>query len=269
MSFRLITGRAERDHVTSDDMGWLYALTMGDGRYMLEDQAGTEAMRCTVIDTNTVHVTQGHLLIDGRHFRNGTEGENLAIANGSQGLNRIDLIVCRYRFETFGEDYLEHGELVVIQGDSVAGEPERPAHTEGSILNGDRIVEVPLFEVPINGLAIGEPSECLLDGYELPAKYGGTGVAVEIITTVRGAIEDARAAAAAANAAARHVESVQGESPTTENFEQLCIQLAAKLDDYLVVGETVFIPNTKASYSGNEVTFYNATADDEGVITLL
>ena len=30
MAFRLVTGRAAKDHVTSDDYGVLYSLTKGD-----------------------------------------------------------------------------------------------------------------------------------------------------------------------------------------------------------------------------------------------
>ena len=166
MAFRIVTGRANQDHVTSDDMGMLFALTKGDGRYRLDDIA------CTVVDANTVHVSAGHLLIDGRHFRNSSEGTNLTIANGSQGTSRIDLIVVRYEFETVGTDYIEHGTLKVIQGTATSGTPEVPSHEEGSILNNDNAVEVPLFTVPITGISVGTPSACLLDEYELPAKYG-------------------------------------------------------------------------------------------------
>lgn len=263
MAFRIVTGRGERDHVTSDDMGQLFALTKGDGRYRLDD------IECSVLDANTIQVSAGHLLIDGRHFRNSSEGTNLTIANGSQGANRIDLVVIHYEVETFGEDYIEEGSLRVIQGESVTGEPVVPQHEEGSILNSDNVVEIPLFTVPINGLAVGEPSACMLDEYELPAKYGGTGVAVEIVNSVKGAIRDATAAAAAANAAAaKSVEIAQG-AVTHDELEQLVAQMVAYHGDYMVVGDTVFIPSAKGSFSGDEVTFYSALFNEEtGAITL-
>lgn len=263
MAFRIVTGRAERDHVTSDDMGTLFARTKGDGRYRLDD------IECTVLDANTVRVSAGNLLIDGRHFRNSSEGTNLTIANGSQGMNRIDMIVARYEYITFGEDYIEQGTLKVIQGESVEGEPSRPSWVEGSILNADNVVEIPLFTLPINGLAVGEPSECLLDEYELPAKYGGTGIAVEIVNGVKGAIEDAIAAAAAANAAAaKSMETVQG-AVSHEELEQIVAQMVAYHGDYMIVGETVFIPSAKGSFAGEEVTLYSASFNEEtGVLTL-
>ena len=264
MAFRLVIGRGETDHVTSDDFGTLFALTKGDGRYKLDE------MTCTVIDANTIHVSAGNLLIDGRHFRNSSEGTNLTIANGSQGMNRIDLVVARYDYITSGEDYIERATLKVIKGESVAGEPSVPSCDGGSILDSDTEVEVPLFTIPINGLAVGTPSACLLDEYELPAKYGGTGIAVEIVGAVKGAIEDATAAAAAANAAAVKATSIREGAVTHDELEQLTTQIAAYHGDYLVVGETVFIPSAKGAYSGDEVTFYSASFNEEtGEITLL
>lgn len=257
MAFRLVTGRGVKDHVTSDDYGTLYSLTMGDGRYKLDDIA------CEVIDANTIHVTGGNLLIDGRHFRNSKEGTNLTIENGTQGRNRIDLVVVRYDFETFGEDYLEHGTLEVIQGESVSGEPTVPTCAGGSILNGDHFVEVALFTVPVNGIAVGEPSACLLDFYELPAKYGGTGIAVEIVQGVKGAIQDATAAAAAANAAAQRSAQACEGAVSYEVLERLVAQMTAFHDNYMVVGEAVFIPASKGASSGENVTLYSGAFDEE------
>lgn len=263
MAFRIVTGRAERDHVTSDDMGQLFALTKGDGRYRLDD------IKCSVLDANTIHVSAGHLLIDGRHFRNSSEGTNLSIANGAQGMNRIVLVVVRYEYITFGEDYVEVGSLKVIEGESVAGEPQVPSCEEGSILNADNVVEIPLFTVPVNGLAVGTPSACLLDEYELPAKYGGTGIAVEIVNGVKGAIRDATAAAAAANAAAAKSLDIAQGAVTYDELEQLVAQMVAYHGDYMVIGETVFIPSAKGAFSGEDVTFYSASYNEEtGAIAL-
>lgn len=161
MTFRLVTGRGEHDHVTSDDYGTLYSKVLGCGRYKLDD------ITCSVIDANTVHISEGNLLIDGRHFRNSSEGTNLTIANGEQLKNRIDLVVCRYDFSSFGEDYLEHGTLAIIQGASTDGEPQVPEHTAGSIIDGGKLVEVPLFTIPITGISVGTPSACMLDDYSL------------------------------------------------------------------------------------------------------
>lgn len=264
MAFRIVTGRAGKPHVSSADMGWLFALTKGDGRYKLDD------ITCSIIDANTVKVSGGNLLLDGRHFLNSSEGENLAIANGAQGRNRIDLIVVRYRYIAQGDKYTEAGELAVIQGASTDGEPVRPECAGGSILNDDHLVEIPLFEVRIEGIAITDVSACLLVDYELPAKYGGTGVAVELVNGVKGAVDTALAAAAAANSAAQQVHMANAMNAASEEaIDQLATQLAAKLGDYLVVGSTVYVPQSKASFSGSELTFYSGSFDEEtGTVTL-
>lgn len=264
MAFRIVTGRAGKPHVSSADMGSLFALTKGDGRYKLDD------ITCSIIDANTVKVSGGNLLLDGRHFVNSSEGENLAIANGSQGRNRIDLVVVRYRYIAQGDKYTETGELAVIQGTSTDGEPVRPECAGGSILNDDHLVEIPLFEVRIEGIAITDVSDCLLGDYELPAKYGGTGVAVELIHGVQGAVDTALAAASAANIAAQQVHIANAMNAASEEaIDQLATQLAAKLGDYLVVGSTIYVPQSKASFSGTELTFYTGSFDEEtGAVTL-
>ena len=263
MAFRLVTGRNDHDHVTSDDDGTLFSLTKGDGRYKLDD------ITCSVIDANTVHVSEGNMLIDGRYFRNSAEGTNLTIANGSQGMNRIDAIVVKYEYQSVYEDYLEVGELEVVQGTPTAGTPEAPDCESGSILNNDQTVTVLLFTVPITGISVGTPSDCYLDDYELPAKYGGTGVAAELVHEIRGAVEDATAAAAAANAAAARSAVIAEGAVTQDELAQVVAALAGVTQDYIVVGDTVFIPSNKGVFANDEVTFYSATFnEDTGVITL-
>lgn len=263
MAFRLVTGRGEVDHVSSDDMGVFYAYTTGDGRYRLND------MTCTVIDSNTLHVSAGNLLIDGRHFRNSSEGTNLTIANGAQGMNRIDMIVVRYQLVTAGEDYTEEGDLIVIQGESVAGEPVAPSYEDGSIIDNDTFVDIPLFTVRIEGLVVGTPSACLLDEYELPAKYGGTGVAAEMLFDVRSAVADATAAAAAANAAAERSAMLAEGAVTQDELAPIAAALAGVTGGYLVVGDTVFVPSAKGVAANDEITFYSASFnEDTGAVTL-
>ena len=169
MAFELITGRAGRDHVTSDDVGTQNALLFGGGRYVLD------GLQVEVVDSNTLHVGAFNALIDGRHFRCSSDGVDLKISNGTQNHNRVDLVVLRYELVTAGQDYVETGTLAVIEGETVSGEAQVPQHAGGSILAGDRLVEVPLFTVPISGIAVGTPSACKLPAYALPIANGGTG----------------------------------------------------------------------------------------------
>lgn len=170
MAFSIVTGRGESDHVTSDDMGRCQAATLGSQRCVIE------GLEVSLVDNNTVHVSGGLLYVDGRYFRCTDEGVDLVISNGAQDRSRIDCIVLRYRMDEFGVDYYEYGELAVLQGDFAAGDPICPPCAGGSILGNDRLVEVPLWTIPITGLSVGDPSELLIErGYHLPMSLGGTG----------------------------------------------------------------------------------------------
>lgn len=147
MTVELITGQGSTDHINSKDVGAYQAYTFGPGRYVLN---GCE---CTVVDSNTVRISKGELLIEGRHVR--VKGsEDIAIRSGASGQKRNDLIVVRY---TKDSDSIEDAPLAVIPGTATAGSASDPAHAVGSILAEDVEAECPLYRIPIDGLAVGEP----------------------------------------------------------------------------------------------------------------
>ena len=89
MTVALITGQGSTAHIGSEDIGEYQAYTFGTGCYVLN---GCE---CTVVDSNTVRIAKGMMLIEGRHVR--VKGsEDLKIQSGSTGLKRNDLIVVHY-----------------------------------------------------------------------------------------------------------------------------------------------------------------------------
>ena len=56
---------------------------------------------------------------------------------------------------------------------------------------------------------------------------------------------------------------------TYDELEQLVAQMVAYHGDYMVIGETVFIPSAKGAFSGEDVTFYSASYNEEtGAIAL-
>lgn len=147
MTVELITGQGSTDHINSEDVGAYQAYTFGPGRYVLN---GCE---CTVVDSNTVRISKGELLIEGRHVR--VKGsEDIAIRSGASGQKRNDLIVVRY---TKDSDNIEDAPLTVIPGTATAGSASDPAYAVGSILADDVEAECPLYRIPIDGLAVGEP----------------------------------------------------------------------------------------------------------------
>lgn len=147
MATELITGQGSTDHINSEDIGAYQARTFGTGCYVLH---GCE---CTIVDSNTVRVAEGELLIEGRHVR--VKGsEDLTIRSGAAGYKRNDLIVVSY---TKDQDNIEDAPLAVVPGTATEGTASDPSHVQGSILDGDVAAEHPLYRVPIDGLSVGEP----------------------------------------------------------------------------------------------------------------
>lgn len=147
MTVELITGQGSTDHIGSEDIGEYHAYTFGTGCYVLN---GCE---CTVVDSNTVRIAKGMMLIEGRHVR--VKGsEDLKIQSGSTGLKRNDLIVVRY---TRDVNHIEDAPLAVIPGTATEGAATDPSYVQGGILAEDSAADFPLYRIPIDGLAVGEP----------------------------------------------------------------------------------------------------------------
>ena len=144
----LITGQGLTNHVDSEDDGLIHAYLYGDARYILY---GCE---CSITDANTLHVNPGLLLIDGRFVRIKEPGVDLNIKNGTQSVNRIDLVVIRYTEDTSGN---EDSPLIIIDG-TPAEDPVTPTYIDGSILDPeDTTVEIPLCKYTVTGIVPGTP----------------------------------------------------------------------------------------------------------------
>lgn len=153
MSLHLITGYAGKAHVTSADQGAFNASVVGTGEYVM--CTGNE-LSAQVISNNQIRILDGDIMMQGRHIclKKDTY-EDVAIANGLQGLNRNDLIVLRYTKDA--NTGVENVALAVLQGVSTEGTASDPAHTTGDILSGECLLsEMPLYRVPLTGLNVGE-----------------------------------------------------------------------------------------------------------------
>lgn len=147
MTVELVTGRGSTDHVGSEDFGAYQAHTFGTGAYVL---GGCEA---SVVDSNTIRISEGELLLNGRHVR--IKGsEDVAIQSGTVGRKRKDLVCVRYTKDSEG---IEDSPVAVIVGTPTDGEASYPSHIDGSILDGDVAVDFPLYGVSIDSLAVAEP----------------------------------------------------------------------------------------------------------------
>lgn len=161
-NLHLVTGSAGSAHVTSADQGVLNCAIFGNGQFVMN--RGNK-LSATVVSNNQIRILDGDIYMQGRHIRlNENTHVDVAIGNGTQGVNRNDLIVARYTKDL--ATALEECNLVVIKGTPVVGTATDPTYTVGDIVNGNAILnDMPLYRVPINGLDVGE-LVCLFDVFE-------------------------------------------------------------------------------------------------------
>lgn len=146
----LVTGRAGTPHITSQQDRQRNQGTFGNGAYILK--TGNQ-LAPVVQSSNKIQIKDGALMFQGALFsvKVGTVDE-VTIANGSQGMQRKDLIVARYNYDA-GEN-VESAKWAVIQGTPAASNPVAPSYTEGDIQAGDTTVECPVFIVTLDGINI-------------------------------------------------------------------------------------------------------------------
>lgn len=144
----IVTGKIGTPHVSSADDRAFHAATFGVGNYVLN--VGSQ-FKATIETSNNIVLADGDLVINGTHARipHG-ETDTVIIENGTTGYNRIDLIVARYT-KSSG---LESVALAVVKGETVSGTPTRPSHTEGNILDGVELAEMPLYAVQLSGVNV-------------------------------------------------------------------------------------------------------------------
>lgn len=150
MSTELVTAHAGKNHVESADIGALYAGCFGAGRYALDVGEG---LAVSMADANTLHIGTGGFMLDGRWVRVTGTGEDVKVANGSQGSYRKDLVVYTYTRDPSSGN-VESGAWGVVQGAAASSESAAVAPTiaEGSILDGDLTAAVAVAEVDLAGL---------------------------------------------------------------------------------------------------------------------
>lgn len=146
----LVTGHAGKAHATAEQQAGLNAGILGLDDYVLDVH---DKFKITVVSANKVTIGTGELVMQGRHVSQGTP-EDLIITNGSQGMKRNDLIVCRY---TKGAGLVESAQLLVVKGTPTTGTPKDPALNTTSPLDGGTTYDMPLYRIPLDGITIGTP----------------------------------------------------------------------------------------------------------------
>lgn len=144
----IVTGYTGTPHVTSNAVQGFNQGIFGRSNYVLE--VGHK-FAANIVDANNISIMDGEGVIQGVHFRidPGTT-DNVTIDNGTQGYNRIDLIVARYSKEALTG--VESVNLVVIKGTPTTQTANEPTINTGNILNGETPVDFPLYKVSLSGI---------------------------------------------------------------------------------------------------------------------
>lgn len=146
----LVTGRAGSPHITSQQDRQKHQGIWGDGAYIL---ATGNQLEPQVQSSNKILIKDGALMFQGALFsvKVGTTDE-ITINNGNQGMQRKDLVVARYTYDS--SQNIESAEWVVIQGTPAASNPVAPSGTSGDIQAGDATVDCPFMIVNLDGINV-------------------------------------------------------------------------------------------------------------------
>ena len=174
MSLHLVTGHKGEAHITAEDQGAFNAAIFGDVDAIL---SVGEKCKASAITANTVRISDGEIIMHGRHVRiaRGTYVD-VPIENGTQGMNRNDLIVVRYTKEA--DLGYENAEIVALKGTETTGTATDPTPTTGDILSESCLLhEMPLYRVKLTGITVAAV-ELLVDTIETIPEYRGTSLSV-------------------------------------------------------------------------------------------
>ena len=146
----IITGYTGKPHVTAEQDRDVNEGIFDTGSFVLKtgSQLATE-----LVSNNEIKVRDGVLVIQGctAVIKKNTY-DPVTIANGSQGMKRIDLIVARYNKNE--ETKIEEVMLKVIQGTPNASTAAVPTYKTGDIQSGDLVADMPLYKVTLDGLNV-------------------------------------------------------------------------------------------------------------------
>ena len=146
----LMDGFADGPHVTEVQIGLANQAVIGPDDYVLEGGRESEAQ---VLTNNSIRIFDGVYCIQGRRDVIPANGyTDVTIANGSQSMNRNDIIVRRYKKDESSE--IETTEYAVIKGTPSSGTAVDPEVTIGDIRSGATLHEMALYRVKLTGLNI-------------------------------------------------------------------------------------------------------------------
>lgn len=149
----IITGYRGEPHITAQEDRDINLGVVGKSTSDLYVLDVGQQLDADIVSANEIRIRDGVLVMQGcaASIDYGTY-DSLTISNGSQGMERIDVIAAQY--ERDGDTNVESVSLVVIEGTPAASDPIAPTLTGGSIQGGDTLVQMPLYYVNLDGVSI-------------------------------------------------------------------------------------------------------------------
>ena len=162
----IIWGYKADPHITAQQLRNTYIGIFGEDAHILD--VGSE-LAATVVSATEIQIADGVMVGQGctASIEHGLT-ESLTIANGSQGMQRKDLIVARY--SKVASTGVESMTLTVITGTPASSSPAEPSYNSGNIADGDSPVDFPLYRVNLNGISITSV-ERLVDVLSINGKF--------------------------------------------------------------------------------------------------
>lgn len=152
---KIVSGKMGTPHVSSHEFRQIIDGTIGHGSYILN---GCNNLEPELVSNNLLKIKSGMLA----HHGNVSSVKNydeIELANGTQGVKRIDLIVARYTRND--ETKIEDSSWVLIQGTPHASSPVVPSYEVGDLQEGDLIDDCPFLEVHYDGINVVEVKKLL------------------------------------------------------------------------------------------------------------
>ena len=144
----IITGYTGKPHVTAEQDRDVNEGIFDTGSFVLK--TGSQ-LAAELVSNNEIKVRDGVLVIQGctAVIKKNTY-DPVTIANGSQGMKRINIHLLHKNEETKIEEVM----LKVIQGTPNASTAAVPTYKTGDIQSGDLVADMPLYKVTLDGLNV-------------------------------------------------------------------------------------------------------------------
>lgn len=149
----LVTGRGDptAPHVGPEDDAALRRGIMGAGNYVFQSDNLDAVMK----DANHITVPPMELLLHGRHARV-KQAVDVPVDSGTQAQERIDTACIQL---TRDDEGIESADLIVVKGTPASSNPVAPEFDETADFDSASSVTVPLYDIPLDGITVGTPTQ--------------------------------------------------------------------------------------------------------------